>query len=147
MSRILDIGWEEPLEAEKEPQYTARVLAPVIAEYVVGLGHKTLVMRHDGGDRPHPVSFDGQRFFPDLAIYDAGSRELAIEVKYLNHSSYSEQLKTAIGQGIIYRSFGYRCSIVILVTKRPHRVLSEKTLKELNSSLEPLRVGVAQLAS
>jgi hypothetical protein len=117
-----------------------------VASFVADLNHRTLILRHDGEEVPLPVVVDGQKFVPDMAVSDGSSRELAIEVKDLNASSYSDQLTKAIGQAFIYRSFGYRASLVILVSRNGSAVLAPSSLKHMNESLGDLLVGIAQLA-
>jgi hypothetical protein len=147
LEELHSISWDEPFEDEREPAYTARAIAPALVDHVASLSHPTLVTRFDGGERPLPVMFDGQKFFPDLGVNDLGSRELAVEVKFLNGSSYSGQLATAIGQGIVYRSFGYNAAIVVLVSKSGRRVLSPETIQALNGRFALQRLGLVHLAN
>jgi len=144
---IEEISWNEPLESEREPEYTSRVLAGPLLEYVQTRNHSSLILGFDGGNRPLPVVFDGQKFYPDLAIYDFGSREIAVEAKFLKQSSYSGQLTTAIGQAMIYRSFGYFAAVIVLISKEGRKVLAPATLTKLNAELEPWRVAIIQLSN
>ena len=130
-----DLVWYEPLPGEKEPEYTARVLAPQVENFMERLHHPSLHLRSDGSVRPLPVMFQGQAFYPDIAITDFNAREAAIEVKLLASSSFSDGMTKAIGQAVAYRSGGYSRSYVLLVSKDGSELFSQSGEKNLNEIL------------
>lgn len=131
------LKWSSVLPGEKEPEYTKRVLAPQFQEFIKEIGDRQVSWSCDGtSERPHPVTIGfGQSFYPDIAIDIFGRRTIAFEVKFLGEHSYSGRLSTAVGQAVIYSSFGYRFSHALLVSETGARIHIASDLAHLNSTL------------
>jgi hypothetical protein len=137
-----ELSWFEPLADEREPEYTARVLAPQVMEFIASLRHRSLQVRADGAQRPLPVLMHGQAFYPDIAIADIAEREVAIEVKLLSPESFSDGMTKAIGQAVTYRSGGYRRAHVVLVSKTGAALFSAAGCSNLNSILKSMGLAL-----
>jgi hypothetical protein len=105
-----------PSEAEPEPAYTRRCLAPVLRGTLRRLKVPGLVLIGSaGGIIPQPVPLFGQRFYPDLAVAQQRGKLVAFEVKYLKADFRESAIATAIGQAYLYRQAGYRASGVLFI--------------------------------
>lgn len=132
-----ELKWSTILPGEKEPEYTKRVLAPQFQLFVKEIGDRQVSWSSDGAaERPHPVTIGfGQTFYPDLSIDIFGSRTIAFEVKFLGEQSYSGRLSTAVGQAVIYSSFGYKFSHALLISETGARSHVASDLSHLNLTL------------
>ena len=100
------------LAAEREPQYVARAIRPII---VLALEkYPALVCHGEGGLRAHEVSYAGLPFVPDLSISHLQQRILAIEAKFLVNRQ--DSITEALGQASIYAFAGYFCSIALVLS-------------------------------
>ena len=131
------LTWAPVMLGEKEPEYTRRVLFPQFNEFVKDLGDRQVSIASDGtADRPHPVTLGlGQPFYPDISIDLFGRRTIAFEVKFLGEQAYSGRLSTAVGQAVIYSSFGYAYSHALLISDTGMRSHISSDLAHLNSTL------------
>jgi len=135
--------WADRNSKEREPSYTKRVLLPQFESFVKDINDKQLRLNSDGAVTPLPVTLTGaQDFYPDLSLDLFGKRGVAFEVKYLPSSHYSDRLAKAIGQAIIYSTFGYIGAVVILVSKTGQIEIPELELAKLNESLSSNKVVV-----
>ncbi len=140
-----ELYWDEPLNSETEPQYTARVLMPSFMEFVDQLGHDGLVLRSDGGMRPLSVTLSGRNFYPDLAVNHHRDRELAIEIKFATPTDIGTVLTTAIGQAVCYTLGGYSLALVLAVSKTGAQLLNDSMIGALNDKLMPLNIAFVEL--
>jgi hypothetical protein len=135
--------WGDRKSKEREPAYTKRVLLPQFHSFVQDINDKQLRLNSDGAVTPLPVTLTGaQDFYPDMSLDLHGKRGVAFEVKYLPSAHYSDRLAKAIGQAIIYSTFGYIGAVVILVSKTGQIEIPEVELRKLNESLSSNRVVV-----
>jgi hypothetical protein len=139
---VKNIAWQEPYLGEREPQYTARVLAPGLQSEVTLLRHPGLVVRSDGILTPQPVKFDRATHFPDMSINFHHDRVVAVEVKFFDDTLSGQGYLTAIGQGVIYSSLGYTWSLVILVGKNSASRIDQAAVDSLNVTLQNTNVHV-----
>lgn len=108
-----------PFSSESEPQFTRRVLAPIVREVLNTLPGLNLHFRGDGGDEQAiPASMLGVEFFPDLAVSAGQQHVWAAEVKFLKSHARQSSIATAVGQATIYRR-RYSLVSVILVDLAP----------------------------
>lgn len=144
----LDLVWEAPLKSEKEPEYTKRVLLPQFTSFVDSLSDQQLTLASDGSSaRPGSVSVGfAQSFYPDLSISLHGDRTLAFEVKFIGEQSYSARLATAVGQALIYNSFGYRFSHALLISETGANSFIDGDLEVLNKNLNQAGVSLHLLS-
>jgi hypothetical protein len=142
----ISLTWEERKSKEREPAYTKRVLLPQFQSFVKDINDKQLRLNSDGAVTPLPVTLTGaQDFYPDISLDLYGKRGVALEVKYLPSSHYSDRLAKAIGQAIIYSTFGYTGAIVLLVSKTGQIEIPEIEIERLNESLSANKVMVQLL--
>ena len=139
-----DLVWEQPFLAEKEPEYTKRVLLPQFTAFVDSLSDRQLTLASDGSSaRPGSVLVGhAQSFYPDLSISLHGKRTIAFEVKYIGEQSYSARLATAVGQALIYTAFGYRFSHALLVSEKGNNSFMVEDLGILNEKLKQAEVSL-----
>lgn len=142
---FLNVKWTTPLEGEREPEYTARILAPFFRTEVARLRHLGLVVRADGTITAQAVMFDTARHYPDMAVNYHFERVGAIEVKFIDEFLSGQAYLTALGQGLLYSSMGYKWSVVVLVGKTKGATVSQDTLDALNENLRTCRVSVISL--
>lgn len=142
---LAQLAWQSPHENEREPNYTARALAPGIQEQVQLLNHSGLVVRSDGVLTPQAVQFDKAQHYPDMAINFHHDRIGAIEVKFFDDSLRGQAYLTAIGQGVMYSSLGYSWSIIVLVAKTPTANIDQGYIDALNSNLASSHVFLTKL--
>lgn len=104
-----------PDQNESEPQFTRRVLVPIVREELARLPGLALQLRGDGGDQQAVPSFVlGAVFFPDLAV-SIGSQHLwAAEVKFLRPTGRQNALATAIGQAVVYQQRYEFVSLIVV---------------------------------
>lgn len=140
-----DLVWFEPDSLEKEPGYTARVLAPQF-EYFLKKTRSPFVLRADGRLRPQPVVFKGWSNFPDLAFNVGIERTVAVEVKFFSGPADKGALTTAIGQAVLYASGGYKTSFVILVARQAGTTLSLSDVTKIGRTLKSLDLGIFTLS-
>jgi hypothetical protein len=111
-----------PKAAEREPAFTARVLSPIIRNAISSIGVAGLRWGGDGARHTLPtVTTMGLSFAPDLAIQFERRRILAFEVKFLRREQRQTALATALGQALLYKSFGYESVGIILIETSPRR--------------------------
>lgn len=120
-SEVLDalesISWPGVIAGETEPHYTARVVFPPLRGLQQKLGHPGLSIRSDGFETPEYVTLGNLTFVPDISFSHDHQREIAIECKFVMLGNTNNQLSTAIGQATLYKSLGYKSSIVLLIEK------------------------------
>lgn len=126
--------WQQPEPGELEPAYTNRVLYPQIKKLVSYkfAGHS---VRSDGWLRPQPVMVGGQPYYPDISVNRGHSRVLAIEVKFFSGPEDRASLMTGLGQMILYGTFGYEFSGLVLVARNPGTGLSSAESEHLGITL------------
>lgn len=136
------ISWQSPNSGEREPEYTKRVLFPQFQVLVESLHDKNVRLLSDGTlTRPTRVIFGNeQNFYPDIALELHGKRSIAIEVKFISELSWSDSFSKAIGQGVIYSTFGYSYSHILLVSETGVSNISDGDLFDLNERLSLLGV-------
>jgi hypothetical protein len=140
------LTWSDRNSKEREPSYTKRVLLPQFESFVKDINDKQLRLNSDGAVTPLPVTLTGaQDFYPDISLDLFGKRGVAFEVKYLPSNHYSDRLAKAIGQAIIYSTFGYIGAIVLLVSKTGQIEIPAIELEKLNESLSANKVVVQLL--
>lgn len=128
-------AWLAPNPDEKEPEYTQRVLGPLLKEIVDSTNHQGLVVRYDGSLTPQPVLFGISNHFPDLAVNFYSERIGAVEVKYFDEFQSGQAYLTAFGQSVLYSSLGYAWSIVVLVAKNSNATISNTSIEKINMKL------------
>lgn len=139
------MAWEAPLAGEKEPTYTARVLAPQVESFLATLNEPRLQLKADGDLRPVPIAFDSRHFYPDISIDHLNERVLAIECKFMGDSHVNSSLTTAIGQAVVYRSLGYRAAFVFLISRLGPRCVPTGVSSQLNETLFQSQIFVSEL--
>ena len=102
----------------EEKKFTAEVLLPWLREKVRQLAKPGLYVRGDGGPGVHPVVWNNISFFPDLTVVSDEEKLVAFEVKLIREVDPGSSLSKAVGQSILYSSFGYKVSIAIVVDCR-----------------------------
>ncbi len=138
------LEWLAPLPQETEPSYTFRVIYPQMRK-LLSRTNPNLVLRADGHLRPQPVVLSNNSFYPDLAINDGLVRLAAVEVKFFTSANDRASLMTGLGQCLIYRAFGYRESVLLLVSKEMGQGLSLPEVSTLQASF-PDGLAVGQLS-
>lgn len=108
---IVTSTWEEKI-------FTAEHLLPWLQGKVEQLAKPGLYVRGDGGPSVHPVVWSNIAFFPDLAIVSDEEKLVAFEIKLIREVDPGSSLSKAIGQSILYSSFGYKVSRAIVVDCR-----------------------------
>jgi hypothetical protein len=104
-----------PFEDESEPAYTTRELRRPMREVLEELGIPGLATAGGGAGQIRPVYMLGLHFYPDLIVTFRRSPIVAVEVKYLKRGQRQNSLATAVGQATVYRQWGYRRAIVVLI--------------------------------
>ena len=125
-SKLLEYvdGWVKELNfpvispASEEKKFTAEYLLPWLREKVEQLAKPGLYVRGDGGPSVHPVVWSDIAFYPDLTIVFGEEKLIAFEVKLIRQVDPGSSLSKAIGQSILYSSFGYKVSRAIVVDCR-----------------------------
>lgn len=108
---VVGLAWEEK-------KFTADYLLPWLRGKVAELAKPGLYVRGDGGPTVHPVVWSNIAFYPDLAIVSDEEKLVAFEVKLIREVDPGSSLSKAIGQSILYSSFGYKVSRAIVVDCR-----------------------------
>lgn len=115
MAALCDITLQLPEDRETEPQFTGRVLRPLVCDALAPLSGLALQYRGDGtATLATPARFLGQDFFPDMAVSKGHQHLWAAEVKILKDPDLQGAIAKAIGQARIYTT-RYEHSFVILV--------------------------------
>lgn len=134
-------GMERPRSSESEPEFTARVLQPVVQSVLSDIKHAGLKRMGDGAASVRTVSAFGLSFYPDIAISYFDQLLIAIEVKVLRDFGRQSAICSALGQAMLYRSAGYSQSLVVLidaggVLTDEDILTSEKALDEKSSGID-----------
>lgn len=142
ISTLTGINAPLPFEGEAEPAYTGRVLFPALEELSSDLHHPGLTLRSDGMESPDYVTVGKLRFTPDMSFSHNLEREIAIECKFVSPNNINNPLATAIGQGTIYKTCGYKRSILVLVEKKRVFGLGEEEVDTLSFALQKADIDV-----
>ena len=102
---ISDLEFPQPLQEETEPQYTARVVMPLIQAAIAQKVSNTAVwVKGDGAAlQAFSRTFFGFRFHPDIAVGQGTVNYWCAEVKLSRSGFNGDMLAKAIGQAYIYR--------------------------------------------
>lgn len=138
------LEWYEPDPSEREPDYTKRVLAPQLANFLRRT-NSPFVLRADGKLRPQPVVFGGWSQYPDIAFNLGLERTVAVEVKFFSGPSDKSALLTAIGQALLYTAGGYETSLVILVARQTGITLADSDMAKISGLLASHGYGLFTL--
>lgn len=128
------LEWFEPEASEREPDYTARVLAPQLS-YFLSRTNSPFILRSDGLLRPQPVIYSGWSNYPDIAFNLGSERTIAVEVKFFSGASDKNALTTALGQAILYASGGYQKAFVMLVSRQAGVTIEDKDLQRIQKTM------------
>lgn len=124
-----------PQKDEAEPNYTGKVLAPVVKSVVEQLVGLPLQFRGDGAEsRAVPASALEIDFYPDLSVSNDKQHLWAAEVKILRTSNRQNAIATALGQATLYRS-RYEHVVVVLIDTSPASRQSQRLLVDSARSL------------
>ena len=140
------LKWEKPLEGEREPQYSGRVIVPRLHWLKSMESGFSAVIKGDGPGQQgcDPVFLGGRRFIPDISVIHQSGSRLAIEVKYFDGSA--AKLKEALGQAVIYLAGNYDSARVFLVSISGDPHFSRTDLARINSSIEGTRFSVHEIS-
>ena len=111
-------NWPKIQSTDQERSVTKHFVAPVVRETLSQLGINRLVLSSDGTRVPKPLIKFGMSFSPDLEIRFADQKCIAFEVKLLRDHDASGSLSKALGQALIYKSFGFERSICVVFDTR-----------------------------
>lgn len=102
--------------SETEPEYTGRVLLPLIQELLSSKTNAPDVwVRGDGSkSRAYSQTFLGLNFHPDLAIGEGSTRYWCLEVKLVRGSISTDVLSKALGQALTYKRVYPEVTIAIV---------------------------------
>lgn len=123
----------EPQHAEKEPQYTSRVVRPFVQKIITGRNAWSTIFQVLGNGVPGlpSISVAGMEFYPDVVINRVTPRRrlLAIEVKY---AGSGQSIATALGQALLYVSGGgYHLAVVFLIAPHDFATLDVEVIESL----------------
>src|SRR5262245_17322474 len=135
LSRISRHSLRLPLQNEREPGFTARVLMPLVDQAVREIDISGLTLHGDGRASAPATVLPSCEFRPDIALLYWRKRVVALEVKFLRLSGRQSSLSAAIGQAVVYRATGYEIVGVILIDLAPvsgEAAAIQSMLRELN---------------
>jgi hypothetical protein len=131
-----------PTPGEKEPNYTQRVILPLVSEWVKSLNENGLHVRGDGGPNPLPIVWDEISLYPDVKIMNFHDRLVAIEVKFLKQEDAGGSLTKGIGQTVMYEKAGFSTSVGMMIDCRQvedwhvgYQISQEIVISEHSSAL------------
>ena len=107
-----------PLQTEKEPAYTKRVVLPAVSHWVTSLNAGALHVRGDGGANPLRVVWDDIVLYPDVTIMNFHERLISFEVKFIRNDDPGGSLTKALGQTLMYEKAGFAASYGIIIDCR-----------------------------
>ena len=116
-----------PIENEMENAYTARVLYPLVRNWVGTLNKSGLYCRGNGGPSVQPIVVHGLEFYPDIEIVMDSQKVLSIEVKFIRDQDSNSSITKGLGQGLLYQLHGYETSFVLFFDLRLNALNSRKT--------------------
>jgi hypothetical protein len=131
---------DRPTISESEPEFTGRVLQPIVGSVLSEIRHAGLKRMGDGATSVRTVHAFGLNFYPDIAISYFDQLLLAVEVKVLRGFGRQSAICSAMGQAILYRSAGYASSLVVLVDAEG--VLSDEAVMTTESALKTHSSGI-----
>ena len=137
-ANLRGLVWPQVQEGENEPAYTGRAILPRLVELISELNHPGLKLRGDGFEAPDYVTLGNLTFTPDVAFSHNHSRELAVECKFVSSGAVNNRIATALGQASLYKTLGYKASMLVLVGKGKIHALdggTTESLEKLGSSL------------
>jgi hypothetical protein len=118
LEAISNSVFSAPLDSEKEPAFTNRVVLPFVSAWVKSLNENGLHVRGDGGLNPLRLVWDEVSFYPDITIMNFQDRLVSYEVKFLRMEDPGGSLTKAIGQTMIYEKAGFASSIGVIIDCR-----------------------------
>lgn len=136
ISRTLeDTEFGQPKLGSTELFITKNHVIPRIEEVIAKIKKKGLNVRGDGSQPVRPIYKSNFSVKPDIEIENYGERLIAVEVKILKKKDPTGSLSKAIGQGLLYRVWGYKAVFVLVFDFRPGKNVKTKKLKSRISDL------------
>lgn len=132
-----------PLSDEREPQFTARVIAPALDACLRQTKIHGLTLSGDGAAPLRPTPLFGLSFRPDTGVFYHGSPLVAFEVKFLREGHRQQALCTAIGQSVLYRAHRYPSVVTLLIDLWART--SEADVEHLEKTFDALRLRLLYL--
>jgi hypothetical protein len=118
-------------------------VVPQIEKMLVDIKEKRLNLRGDGVQPVRPLFKSRFSIKPDIEIEIFGERLLAFEVKILRKNDPTGSLTTAIGQGLLYRAWGYKAAFVLIIDSNNNpKAMVPKLKNKISDLVENLFVYI-----
>jgi hypothetical protein len=138
---IADLDFPPPLQEETEPQYTARVVMPLVREAIACKVSNTAVwVKGDGAAlQAFSRTFFGFRFHPDIAVGQDLVNYWCAEVKLSRSGFNGDILAKAVGQAYIYRQ-AFPAVTILLINAEPTMATKPSRAENLDFGVNVIEV-------
>jgi hypothetical protein len=126
---LAELKFERPQYRTNEITFTKEFVVPQIEKMLVDIKEKRLNLRGDGIQPVRPLFKSRFSIKPDIEIEIFGERLIAFEVKILRKNDPTGSLTKAIGQGLLYRAWGYKAAFVLIIDSNKNQKAMVPKLK------------------